>query len=63
MSVHFYREPLRAAVWPPPLSRWLAGLRPAKTQKLDIESLSDHLRRDLGLAGGRASPPRDIFRD
>jgi len=38
-------------------------LRPAKTQKLDIESLSDHLRRDLGLAGGRASPPRDIFRD
>lgn len=63
MSVHYYREPWRGAVWSVPLSRWLIDLRQARARKLDVESLSEHLRRDLGLAGGRVSPRRDIFRD
>ena len=32
-------------------------------KSLDPESLSEHMRRDLGLSGGRIAPPRDIFRD
>ena len=30
---------------------------------LDVEGLPDHLKRDLGLMGGRAAPPRDPLRD
>jgi hypothetical protein len=35
--------------------------RPA--QRLDLNTLPDHLKRDLGFMGGRASPLRDILRD
>jgi hypothetical protein len=31
--------------------------------RLDIEGLPDHLKRDLGLIGGRSPPPRDPLRD
>jgi hypothetical protein len=31
--------------------------------KLDLESLPDHLKRDLGFLGGRETPPRDVLRD
>jgi uncharacterized protein YjiS (DUF1127 family) len=34
--------------------------RPAQ---LDLNSLPDHLKRDLGFIGGRSSPLRDILRD
>ena len=35
-------------------------MRPAR---LDAEDLPDYLKRDLGLLGGRAAPPRDAMRD
>jgi hypothetical protein len=41
------------------LGRLLDLLRP----RLDLESLSDHLKRDLGFADGRAPAPRDLLRD
>ncbi len=31
--------------------------------RLDLESLPDHLKRDLGLLGGRDAPRRDLLRD
>ncbi len=34
-----------------------------RAARLDIDSLSEHLKRDLGIAGGRSSPPRDPMRD
>ena len=40
------------------LRRWS---RPSR--RLDLNALPDHLKRDLGFIGGRASPFRDIFRD
>jgi hypothetical protein len=30
---------------------------------LDVESLPDYMKRDLGLESGRSTPPRDPFRD
>jgi hypothetical protein len=34
-----------------------------RVPRLDIESLPEHLKRDLGISGGRASPRRDPMRD
>jgi len=31
--------------------------------KLDLNTLPEHLKRDLGFAGGHASPLRDPLRD
>lgn len=31
--------------------------------RLDLDSLSHHLKRDLGFADGRLPPPRDLLRD
>ncbi len=31
--------------------------------RLDLNSLPDHLKRDLGFSGGRTSPVRDLLRD
>jgi uncharacterized protein YjiS (DUF1127 family) len=39
----------------------LGRLRPA--ERLDLESLSCHRLRDLGLADGREAGPRDYMRD
>jgi uncharacterized protein YjiS (DUF1127 family) len=36
-------------------------LRPL--QRLDLDGLSSHQLRDLGLADGHAAPPRDLIRD
>ena len=52
-----------AANWAQPLSRWLQGRLRRRGVRLDVAGLSDHLRRDLGLLGGRDAPPRDILRD
>jgi hypothetical protein len=30
---------------------------------LDVKSLPEHLKRDLGLIGGRSSAPRDPLKD
>ena len=43
------------------LERW-KNIRPARAP-LDVESLPEHLKRDLGLVGGRPSAPRDPLRD
>lgn len=40
------------------LRRWSRS-----SPRLDLNSLPDHLKRDLGFTGGRASPFRDILRD
>jgi hypothetical protein len=34
-----------------------------RSPKLDLNTLPDHLKRDLGFIGGHASPLRDILRD
>ena len=39
----------------------LGRLRPA--ERLDLDSLSCHRLRDLGLADGREAGPRDCMRD
>lgn len=39
----------------------LGRLRPAA--RLDLDSLSCHLLRDLGLADGREAGPREYMRD
>ena len=39
--------------------RWWGG----RAQKLDLDALPDHLKRDLGFLGGRAAPFRDPLRD
>jgi len=39
----------------------LGRLRPA--ERLDLDSLSCHRLRDLGLADGRDTGPRDLIRD
>ena len=38
-------------------------ISPARAQKLDLDALPDHLKRDLGFLGGRAAPFRDPLRD
>lgn len=47
----------------PPLRRFLARIGSLGAAKLDLESLPDHLKRDLGFLGGRETPPRDPLRD
>jgi hypothetical protein len=37
--------------------------RSRRSPRLDLNALPDHLKRDLGFIGGRASPLRDILRD
>jgi len=44
------------------LFAWLRRRSP-RIPKLDPETLTDALRRDLGLADGRIVPPRDPWRD
>jgi hypothetical protein len=34
-----------------------------RAPRLDPDALPDYLRRDLGFASGRISPPRDLLRD
>jgi len=34
-----------------------------RAPRLDVNSLPDHLKRDIGLLGGRPAPLRDLFRD
>lgn len=43
--------------------RLFAALRRDPAEKLELEGLSDHRLRDLGLADGRAAAPRDRLRD
>jgi hypothetical protein len=37
--------------------------RRARTPKLDVAALPDHLKRDLGFLTGRDPSPRNIYRD
>jgi hypothetical protein len=53
-------EPARVRL--PLLARFAKAFQ-ASSHRLDVESLPDYLRRDLGLADGRTSPPRDPLRD
>jgi hypothetical protein len=55
----------RAAVLARRPASFLARFKPTTSAqaRLDVDSLPEHLKRDLGLAGGRSSPPRDPFRD
>jgi hypothetical protein len=39
--------------------RWWGG----RARKLDLDSLPDHLKRDLGFLSGRTAPFRDPLRD
>ena len=48
--------------WPAAFLERLKGIRSARAA-LDVKSLPEHLKRDLGLAGGRSAVPRDPFRD
>lgn len=45
------------------LRRWIRKLIGPTPTMLDVESLPDYMKRDLGLEGGRGTPPRDPFRD
>ena len=63
MNAHLFRDGRRAGAWALPLSQWLQPGRRRKAHRLDVETLSDHMRRDLGLIGGRDAPPRDLLRD
>ncbi len=47
----------------PPWSAVLQLLGKGGPPRLDLDSLPDHLKRDLGLLGGRDTPPRDLMRD
>ena len=44
------------------LRRWIGRLIGPRPTMLDVESLPDDMKRDIGLAGGRRAPPRDPFR-
>jgi hypothetical protein len=48
--------------WPALFLERFRGIRSAPAT-LDVKSLPEHLKRDLGLAGGRSSAPRDPLRD
>jgi hypothetical protein len=48
--------------------RWLrlksAAAKPARrTARLDLETLPDHMKRDLGFLDGHAPAARDLMRD
>lgn len=45
------------------LRNLLQNMRERRMRNLALETLSDHRMRDLGLSGGRATPPRDPLRD
>ena len=42
---------------------WLLRGGDPHVPRINPKYLPDYLRRDLGLAGGRTSPPRDPLRD
>ncbi len=42
---------------------WLLRGGDPHVPRINPKHLPDYLRRDLGLAGGRTSPPRDPLRD
>jgi len=50
---------------PPRLWKLLWLLKPGEPRvpRIDPNDLPDYLMRDLGLVGGRTSPPRDPLRD
>ena len=43
--------------------RGLLRLFETRNPRLDLDTLPEHLKRDLGFATGRLSPRRDLFRD
>ena len=43
--------------------RGLLRLFEKRNPRLDLDTLPEHLKRDLGFATGRLSPRRDLFRD
>jgi hypothetical protein len=43
--------------------RRLARAFERRIQRLDLAGLSEEMKRDLGFADGRVSPPRDPLRD
>jgi len=43
--------------------RWLARAVDRRIQRIELVGLSDEMKRDLGFADGRVSPPRDPLRD
>ena len=45
------------------LSLFGRAFRRSRTPRLDVRSLPDHLKRDLGFLGGRDPAPRNVFRD
>jgi hypothetical protein len=55
----------RIAVLPRCPASFIERLKEIRSARaaLDVESLPEHLKRDLGLVAGRSSPPRDPFRD
>jgi hypothetical protein len=42
---------------------WLLRGGDPHVPRINPNDLPDYLRRDLGLSGGRTSPPRDPLRD
>jgi uncharacterized protein YjiS (DUF1127 family) len=60
MSAHAYTASKAAAQLS--FFNWALRRKP-RIQRLDLDSLSDHLKRDLGFAGGRDPAPRNVLRD
>ena len=58
-----HRHTLSPSRWFPSWNTLLQGFGKNGAPKLDLESLPDHLKRDLGFLGGRETPPRDLLRD
>jgi hypothetical protein len=63
MSATHYRTALAATQLRPRLWKRLREVLAPFGCTLDVESLPDYLKRDLGLMGGRVAPPRDPLRD
>ena len=63
MNAQVFRDTSHSEGWSAPLARWLADWRRSRRNRLDPDSLSDHMRRDLGLLGGREPPVRNPLRD
>jgi hypothetical protein len=62
MSSHSYFQ-APASGWRLPRIGALRRLGHKATPRLDLETLPDHLKRDLGLLGGRHAPPRNLLLD
>ena len=45
------------------LSFFGRAFRRSRTPHIDVRSLPDHLKRDLGFLGGRDAAPRNLLRD